>query len=150
MQSIILETDLTESIHCQPGVPQRILPLTNPPNAAPDFPLRWWRTREPLSFSPVDLAPLRRCLIRDTSISEPQWIDAVTGDPASAIGVGVALLRQHGMCAIEIDLGLSAALACAIEGDVTTPILIASALRRRGKIDPACRILSDLWLNTRF
>lgn len=83
-------------------------------------------------------------------IAEPEWIEAATGDADAAIVIGVRLLSRHSISAVEIDLALSATLACAIEGDATTPILISSALRRRAKLDPACRTLSHLWLTARF
>jgi hypothetical protein len=150
MLSINLETDSTGSLHYQPDGPQRTPPIATQPDAVPNSPLRWWRTREPVSFSRKDLAPLRRCLIRTTIISEPEWIEAATGDAVAAIAVGVRLLKNHVIGAVEVDLALSAALACAIEGDATSPILISSALRRRSKIDPACRCLSELWRDARF
>ncbi|MEH2469256.1 2-methylaconitate cis-trans-isomerase PrpF [Nitrobacteraceae bacterium AZCC 2299] len=89
-------------------------------------------------------------MIRTTIIAEPEWIEAATGDAVSAIAIGVRLLSRHVIGAAEIDLALSAALACAIEGDATSPVLISSALRRRSKIDPACRCLSELWRDARF
>lgn len=150
MLLIDLETDPTGSIHWQPGGPVRTPPIVTLPNAAPNSPLRWWRSREPVSFSRKDLTPLRRCLIRTTIIAEPEWIEAATGDAVSAIAIGVRLLSRHVIGAAEIDLALSAALACAIEGDATSPVLISSALRRRSKIDPACRCLSELWRDARF
>lgn len=150
MLSINLETDPTEDIYWQPGGPARTPPIVPLPSAAPNSPLRWWRTREPRSFSRKDLAPIRRCLITTTIIAEPEWIEAATGDAVSAIAVGIRLLNRHVIGAAEIDLGLSSVLACAIEGDATSPILISSALRRRSKIDPACLCLSELWLGARF
>jgi hypothetical protein len=150
MLSITLKNDPTGSIHRELGGPEKIPPIAALPNADPDSPLRLWRTREPASFSRKDIAPLRRCLLKATTIAEPEWIDAAAGDVIAAIAVGIKLLNRHVIGAIEIDLALSAVLACAIEGDATSPVLISSALRRRSKLDPACRCLSELWLEARF
>ncbi|SNT12469.1 hypothetical protein SAMN05216374_2798 [Tardiphaga sp. OK246] len=150
MLSIKMKTASIGRIHRQPGGPEGRPPITALPHAAANSPVRWWRTRGPLSFSRKDLAPLRRCLIRTTIIAEPEWIEAATGDAVSAIAVGIRLLHSQVIGAAEIDLALSSVLACAIEGDATSPILISSALRRRSKVDPACRRLSELWLDARF
>jgi hypothetical protein len=68
----------------------------------------------------------------------------------AAIKVAVDRLKKRKIDHVEIDLALSAMLAFAIDGDVTSGILISSALRRRSKIDPPCRLLSDLWLIADF
>jgi hypothetical protein len=52
--------------------------------------------------------------------------------------------------AAEIDLAFSAVLACALEGDPASAILISSALRHRSKCDPSCKLLSLLWLVAKF
>jgi hypothetical protein len=50
----------------------------------------------------------------------------------------------------EIDLALSAVLACAISGDPAAAVVLSSALRRRFKKFEHCRELSLLWLEARF
>ena len=116
----------------------------------PDSPLLLWRRREPSYFTPKDSALLRWALIKTQMETEPHWLNAVTGDSATAIAVAARQLQSHVITAAEIDLALSATLACAIDGDATSPILISSALRRRAKIDPECRRLSMLWQDARF
>lgn len=113
-------------------------------------PLMWWRTRQPQSFTEKDLSPLRCSLIGTTALSDPEWPEAIAGGPVATLSIGLRMLRRHGIGAREIDLAISAALACAIEGDATSPILISSALRRRSKLEPACLRLSERWLSTRF
>jgi hypothetical protein len=81
---------------------------------------------------------------------EPDWSRAILGDAAVAIRVAVEQMKARPITAAEVDLALSAVLACALEGDATSAILISSALRRRSKYDPSCRVLSDLWLVAKF
>ncbi|WP_424631794.1 hypothetical protein [Bradyrhizobium sp. SYSU BS000235] len=77
---------------------------------------------------------------------EAYWSDAVIGKVTTAINIAVRRLKARPIDHPEIDLALSAMLACALDHDVTSGILISSALRRRSKIDPSCRLLSDQWL----
>lgn len=93
---------------------------------------------------------MRKVLLGTELISEPDWNRAVLGDVAVAIGVAVRQLKSRKIAEPEIDLALSAVLACAIEGDAAAAVLISSALRRRSKIDPSCRTLSLLWLAAKF
>ena len=59
-------------------------------------------------------------------------------------------MKVREIAAIEVDLALSAVLACALEGDPASPVVISSALRRRSKCDPSCLHLSLLWLGAKF
>ncbi|MEH2468778.1 hypothetical protein V1281_001966 [Nitrobacteraceae bacterium AZCC 2161] len=113
---------------------------------APDSPLIWWRTRAPTEFDAKDSVMLRRVLNGTIIVEEPNWPRAVAGQVTTAIWIAVDQLKKQEIAHLEIDLALSALLACAIDGDVTAEILISSALRRRGTIEPACRFLGDLWL----
>jgi hypothetical protein len=68
----------------------------------------------------------------------------------AAIKIAVDRLKARPIGHPEIDLAISAVLGCALDHDVTSGILISSALRRRSKIDPPCRLLGDLWLIADF
>jgi hypothetical protein len=120
-------------------------------HAFPDSPLTWWRTREPrtLSRSGTECARLR-ALIRKRLVPDVDWLDAVSGEATAAIAVAIRQMDSRSIGDWEIDLALSAVLACALEGDATAPIVLSSALRRRSKIDPACHRLVDPWLRARF
>jgi hypothetical protein len=128
-------------------------PPTAPPNLATpgaDSPLVWWRTRMADDFSRSDLAPLRGAL-KGTQINfEPRWSAAVRGDAATAIGIAVRQIKIHPKGAREIDLALCATVACAIQRDAASPILISWALNLRSVIDPRYRALSDSWLVVDF
>lgn len=115
-----------------------------------DSPLVWWRTRMADDFSRSDLAPLRGAL-KGTQINfEPRWSAAVRGDAAAAIGIAVRQIKIHPRGAREIDLALSATVACAIERDAASPMLISWALKLRSVIGPRYRALSDSWLVVDF
>ncbi|MGM5035012.1 hypothetical protein [Tardiphaga sp. 803_E3_N1_3] len=128
-------------------------PPTAPLNLAKpdvDSPLVWWRTRMAEDFSRSDLAPLRGAL-KGTQINfEPRWSAAVRGDAAAAIGIAVRQLKIHPTGAREVDLALSATVACAIERDAASPILISWALILRSRNDPRYRAQSDSWLVVDF
>jgi cardiolipin synthase len=69
----------------------------------------------------------------------------------AVVGRGSNIRDDEFMLVRVIDgLALSAVLACALEGDPASAILISSALRRRSKFDPSCRQLSLLWLVAKF
>ncbi|MBN8974804.1 MAG: hypothetical protein J0H51_22695 [Rhizobiales bacterium] len=80
---------------------------------------------------------------------DPDWHDAISGDPSAAIAIAVRAMKHMGIDAPGIDTALSAVLACAIDGDMTCPIVLSSALRRRSRIDPNCGSLAQSWLRTR-
>lgn len=96
-----------------------------PFNACRSRALVWWRTRHPwtLSRAAKDSRQLRLVLKRRT-LFDPDWPDAIGGDPSAAIAVRA--MKHMGIDAPEIDTVLSAVLACAIDGDSTCPIELAS------------------------
>jgi len=126
--------------------------ISTPPIASPcpTSPLSWWRTRPPGEFTRKDSAALRWALLGKQINDEASWRDAATGEVTAAIRVVVGRLKKREITHPEIDLALTAMLACAVDGDVTSGILISSALRRRSEVDPHCRSLSDLWLIADF
>jgi hypothetical protein len=132
--------------HFLPVRPAAASPTVSAERQDPDSPLIWWRTRTPTEFDAKDSTTLRRVLNRTTTADEPNWPRAIAGQITTAIWIAVDRLKKRKITHLEIDLALSALLACAIDGDVTAEILISSALRRRGRIEPACRNLADLWL----
>lgn len=75
---------------------------------------------------------------------------AVTGDPATAIGIAVRQLKVYGMTSSVVDDAVSAVLCVAIEGDGAARTLVESALRRRRKIDPRCDELVLAWHAAKF
>jgi hypothetical protein len=89
-------------------------------------------------------------LINVRTISDPQWLDASRGDAAACIAVSIRQMQRHVIGAMEVDTALSAVLACAIAGDITCPVLISSALRRRSKVELRCLRLAHLWLNAKL
>lgn len=113
--------------------------------------LAWWRTRHPSTLSRAGNDPrLLRTAVKRKALFDPDWHDAVNGDPTAAIAIAVRAMKHLGIDAPEIDATLSAVLACAIDGDTTCPIVLSSALRRRSRIDPSCGSLAQSWLRTRF
>lgn len=120
------------------------------PRLAPPSPLDLWRTCKPELLSPRDVGRLRKCLLDTTLPSEPDWKRAILGDVAVAIAIAVRQLKFHRITDPEIDLALSAVLACAIEGDAAAAVLVSSALRRRSKKFKRCHWLSLLWLTAKF
>jgi hypothetical protein len=120
------------------------------PQLTPHFPRALWRKRKPESLSLQDVSRLRRALLATSLPSEPDWNHAILGDAGVAIGIAVRQLKLHKITDLEVDLALSAVLACAIEGDPTAPIVISSALRRRSKKFKRCLGLSILWRKAKF
>lgn len=114
------------------------------------FPFGWWRMRDPVSFNARDLTILRKILLRTPFAAEPDWHRAITGDAATAIGIAAHQMLSRSIAAPEIDLSVTAVLACALESDAASRVLISSALRRRAKIDPTCKCLSEKWLGRRL
>lgn len=141
--------EISESSGISPDARMPALALAGDDND-PAFPLTWWRTKTPGEFRKKDAAILRWALMGTRISGESHWPDVVTGEVPAAIKVAVERLKKRKIDHVEIDLALSAMLAFAIDGDVTSGILISSALRRRSKIDPPCRLLSDLWLIADF
>jgi len=93
---------------------------------------------------------IRAALLGVEIVNEVDWLRAVTGHPATAIGVAIRQLSAYGMTSPVIDAAVSAVLCCAIEGNHAARVLISSALRRREKIDPLCQELIMLWRAARF
>jgi hypothetical protein len=120
------------------------------PNHAPFSPLVWWRTRKPGLLLCKRIGEIREALLGTEIPGHPDWARAILGEAAVAIRVAVDQMKVHKITAIEVDLALSATLACALDGDPASPIVISSALRRRSKCDPSCKLLSDLWLVAKF
>jgi hypothetical protein len=109
-----------------------------------------WRERKPQALSLQDVSRLREALL-DTNIpSERDWNRAVSGDAAVAIGIAVRQLTIRKITDPEVDLALSAVLACAIEGDSTAPVVISWALLRHSKKLKRCLYLSLLWRKAKF
>lgn len=125
-------------------------PASFAPDIAPFSPLTWWRTRRPSALLCRGIGGIREVLLGTEIHGEPDWSRAILGDPAVAIRVAVEQMKARRITAVEVDLALSAVLACALEGDPASAILISSALRRRSKYDPSCKLLSDLWLVAKF
>jgi hypothetical protein len=125
-------------------------PSSSVPDLAPFSPLVWWRTRRPSAVLCGSIGGIREALLGTEIHGEPDWSRAILGNGAVAIRVAVEQMKTHRITAGEIDLALSAVLACALEGDAASAILISSALRRRSKCDPSCKLLSLLWLVTKF
>lgn len=124
-------------------------PLSAPTDRGPSYrALTWWRKRAPNEFVRKDIAVLRWALLQNKIPDEPYWSEAVIGEVTAAIDVAIGRLKVRPIDHKEIDLALSAMLACALEHDVTSRIVISSALRRRSKIDPSCHALSELWLTS--
>jgi hypothetical protein len=120
------------------------------PDPTPFSPLIWWRTRRPGAHLCRGIEEIHEALLGTEIQGEPDWHRAIQGDAAVAIRVAVGQLKVRKIRAREIDLALSAVLACALEGDPASAILISSALRRRSKCDTSCRLLSLLWLVAKF
>jgi hypothetical protein len=116
----------------------------------PFLPLIWWRTRRPRLLLCQGIRAIRQALLGSEIPGALDWSRAILGEPAVAIGIAVKQMKERTITAKEVDLALSAVLACALEGDLTSPIVISSALRRRSKSDPSCKLLSELWLVTKF
>jgi hypothetical protein len=125
-------------------------PTSLEPHFGPFSPLIWWRTRRPSALLCRGIGEIREALLGTEIHEEPDWSRAILGDAAVAIRVAVEQMKGCPISAAEVDLALSAVLACALEGDAASAILVSSALRRRSKCDPPCRHLSLLWLVANF
>ncbi|WP_439923652.1 hypothetical protein [Nitrobacter sp. JJSN] len=109
-------------------------------------PLSWWRTRPADQCKEADVRIARHFLTRSAIIGEPHWFLGAAGDAAITIGVALRAQRRKGNTLVTVDLAMTAVLCCALEGDVTAALLMASMLKLRTDIDPRCKILSDSWL----
>jgi hypothetical protein len=117
---------------------------------APFSPLVWWRTRRPTALLSKSIGEIRKTLLGTEIHGEADWSAAVLGEASVAIRIAVQQMKSHKITAPEVDLALSAVLACALEGEPASAIVISSALRRRSKCDPSCKTLSLLWLSAKF
>jgi len=136
--------------HCSPKMPLCPWPNSGSTGNFDVDPLPWWRTRLPSEFTSEDAATVRVALHSTVLPTEIGWEGAVGGNITSAIRIGVNTLKTCSITDFDVDLSMSALLACAIDGEITAGILISSALRRRAHIDAPCRLLGDLWLITDF
>lgn len=125
-------------------------PSSLAPDLAPFSPLIWWRTRRPSALLRRGIGGIREALLGTEIPEEPEWSRAILGDAAVAIRIAVGQMKVRKITATEVDLALSAVLACALEGEPASAIVISSALRRRSKCDPSCKTLSLLWLVAKF
>ena len=125
-------------------------PLSLAPDIAQLSPLTWWRTRAPSPLLCKGISGIRKALLGTEIPEEPEWSRAIFGDAAVAIRIAVGQMKMRKITATEVDLSLSAVLACALEGEPASAIVISSALRRRSKFDPSCKTLSLLWLVAKF
>ncbi len=125
-------------------------PTSLEPHFAPFSPLIWWRTRKPSALLCRGISRIREALLETDVKGEQDWSRAILGDAAVAIRIAVEQMKGRPISAAEVDLALSAVLACALEGDAASAILISSALRRRSKCYPSCRRLGLLWLVAKF
>ena len=116
----------------------------NEPRQLPASPLHWWRTRRPQSFGRREVKAIREVLL-GVEVNDVDWLRAVTGHPAAAIGVAVRHLHAYGMTSPVIDAVVSAVCCCALEGNHAARVVVSSALRRRKTIDPFCHKLCLLW-----
>ncbi|MGN6311331.1 MAG: hypothetical protein ACTHNN_17460 [Xanthobacteraceae bacterium] len=124
--------------------------LSSASDFSPVSPLIWWRTRKPTILLTRSIGKIREALLETDINGDPDWFRAILGNAPVAIRIAVEQLKANRITAIEIDFALSAVLACALEGEPTSAIVISSTLRRRAKCDPPCKILSLLWLATNF
>lgn len=126
------------------------IPIPSAPSNETLNPTSWWRIKAPDQFRSTDAHMLRRVLRGTTLSGQPDWRFAINGRVTTAIRIAIDTLKIRGMVHSDVDLVISALLASAIDGDVTAGILISSALRRRARITPRCRLLADLWLVTDY
>lgn len=113
-------------------------------------PTRWWRARSPHDLSRKDIRTIREFLLRHERVADCDWLGAVGGDSATAVGIAINGLQRHGLKNPVTDAVISAILCCALEGDPTAKMVLISALRRRAKIDPLCNMLRLHWLHIQF
>ena len=121
----------------------------NEPRQLPASPLHWWRTRRPQTSGRREVKAIREALL-GVEVNDLDWLRAVTGNPAAAIGVAVRHLHAYGMTSPVIDAVVSAVCCCALEGNHAARVVVSSALRRRRTIDPFCHELCLLWRAARF
>ena len=120
------------------------------PVLAPSSPLTWWRSKPPSALLCRGIGGIREALLGTEIPGEPDWPRAILGNAHVAIRIAVDQMKERGITTVEVDLALSAVLACALEGEPASAILISSALRRRSKCDRSCKTLSLLWLVAKF
>jgi hypothetical protein len=104
----------------------------------------------PQIFVPIDIPVLRAALLCHDPIRDMDWPRALMGDSAAACGVAIRVMKATGMNDPMVDTALSALLCCAVEGDPTAPVVILSALIRRGRFDRRCLELSRYWQPPKF
>jgi hypothetical protein len=63
------------------------------PASSIERPLHWWRTRKPLDFDDRHVKAIRTALLRTEIVDDGDWLRAVTGEPATAIGVALKALK---------------------------------------------------------
>jgi hypothetical protein len=101
------------------------------PFAAQDFsPLAWWRTLR--SYLLRDAEHLLLIDTLDTICVMDRHDDfaaALRGDAAAAVGVAFSLLPIHEVT-LPVDIAMTAVLRCALAGDATATLVLASILRR--------------------
>ncbi len=117
--------------------------------SASTSPLYWWRTLQPKDLGRWNVRAIRAALLQVDVVDDGDWLHAVTGCPAEAIGVAIRVLKTFGMNNPITDAVVSAALCCALEGDHAARELVLSALRRRQKIGPRVRAESLRLFNDR-
>lgn len=113
-------------------------------------PAIWWRTRAPQTVSRNDIRTVRASLLKTKLPHEADWLYAITGDPAIAIGVAVRQLNAYGMLCPLVDIAMAAVHCCAIEGNAAARAVVESALRRRRRFDPFCDELLLQWRAASF
>lgn len=121
----------------------------HPANPDLDSVLKWWRTRTPSHFAAGEADLIRQAVRRLARKNRAEWSFGITDEVTIAIGAAIDRMKVRVIGHPEIDLALSAALSFAVEGDATAGVLISSALRRRGRLDPRCCRLGALWLSFR-
>jgi len=78
-------------------------------------PMLWWRTRKLDDFGRQDVRAIRQALFNTQRILDNDWLPAISGDSAAAIGVAIKALRSFGMTNPQTDEVMSAVVCCAIE-----------------------------------
>jgi hypothetical protein len=124
--------------------------LTTLGRTSESSPICWWRTRKPEALNGEDIRHIRKALLMTSVSDEPDWLFAVSGDSAVAIGIAINKLKKYGMKNSITDIVISAVVCCAIEGDPAARVVILSALRRRAKIDHLCHPILMRWLTSKI
>ena len=108
-------------------------------------PLALWRSIPAPDLKLRDVGRLRDAMYGVQILADPEWLAAVEGDPAEAVGIAVRVAVKAQLNELVVDLVMSAVLATAIEGDHAACHVLAHILNKRSASEPRAGNLATSW-----